>query len=135
MRERQEKVSLVVHHKSPKSGKIIHTTPYRLVCVGNQRYYEMPTGSGSFFYENAKPVPEANLPEQCKRLPAVKTPLSQEQEMAKMREVLNRIQNENTELAQAKERLEAEAKARDSAQTDSKPASPASPVTPKQKTA
>jgi hypothetical protein len=65
-------ISLKVHHKNPKNGRTERVTPYRLHIEGRVRYFEMPVGSGKFFFENGEPVAEKD----CPKLTPVQIPLS-----------------------------------------------------------
>lgn len=80
MAQQYEPLNLTVHHRSKKTGQVTHETPYRLHIEHRVRMFEMPKGSGNFFYENGAPVE----PEKCPKLTPVVTQLSREQQIEKL---------------------------------------------------
>lgn len=62
-------LDLIVHHRNPKTGRVIRTNPYqKLVGKGAVSVYEQPVGSGKFFYESRKRVDQwRHLPEDFRK--------------------------------------------------------------------
>lgn len=87
-------LNLKVHHKNPKSGKIERVTPYRLHIEGRVRFYEVPRGSGAFFYENGEPVP-ANL---APKLTPVAVYMTEDELRAQHNKVVSDLSGENEAL-------------------------------------
>jgi hypothetical protein len=96
-------IDLTVHHKNPKNGNVFRVTPYRLHIEGRVKKFEMPTGSGKFFYENGEPVAAAD----CPKLPQVTLKLSPDEmaqahqkELYELRVKSEALENKNKELEQ-----------------------------------
>ncbi len=87
-------LSLKVHHKNPKSGKIERVTPYRVVFEGRVRKFEVPTGSGKFFFENGEAVPAA----ECPKVTPVQVQMSESELRAKHNAELQATSAENEAL-------------------------------------
>jgi hypothetical protein len=81
-KKHQSKLDLVTHVRGSKGGPIVETKPYRLHIEGRVRYFEMPSGSGEFFYENGEKVPEAN----CPKLSPIIRPETEAMKLQKLRE-------------------------------------------------
>lgn len=93
----EAKLDLRTHIRHPKTGQVIEARPYRLHINGKTRYFEMPKGSGEFFYEDGVKVPEADCP---KLTPVVRVATEQE----KLQTIRESIAKEHAEL----EKLRAE---------------------------
>lgn len=87
-------LNLKVHHKNPKTGKIERVTPYRLHIDGRVKKFEVPRGSGVFFYENGESVPAA----ECPKLTPVKVQLTEDEIRAAHKKELYLTQVENDAL-------------------------------------
>ena len=95
-------LDLKVHHKNPKTGRTERITPYRLHIEGRVRMFEMPAGSGKFFFENGEEVPAKD----CPKLTPYKLPLTEEEMRAlhanEIREAHARAEKAEAELAALK---------------------------------
>jgi hypothetical protein len=90
-KKQQSKLDLVTHVRGSKGGPILEVKPYRLHIEGKVRYFEMPAGSGEFYYENGEKVPEAN----CPKLTPIVRPETEAMKLQKLRE---QIAQEHAEL-------------------------------------
>jgi hypothetical protein len=93
---------LQTHQRSMKSGNVIAAKPYRLHFSGSERFYEVPKGSGEFYYENGDPVPAELAP----KLKPVVVPATQEHELDKLRKLR---QDQDQRIKDLEAKLEAAA--------------------------
>lgn len=87
-------LDLRVHVKSAKSGKVIEKRPYRLHIENRIRMFEVPAGSGKFFFENGDEVPK----EQHPRLAPIKNEVTRAQEIERLQSELRAAQQREQDL-------------------------------------
>lgn len=86
----KSKFDLEVHRRDNITGQIVHVDPYRMVCRGEQKFFERPKGSGIFYYENGSRVSDADVKNH--NLEAFKMPFTAQQTEAE------RLRSENAAL-------------------------------------
>lgn len=72
---------LKVHHRNPKTGKVISEIPYRLHFSGDQKLFEKPAGSNQWYFESGEVAPKELHPS----LPPKVYKLTQDQELAHLK--------------------------------------------------
>ena len=102
------KLDLTTHVRASKGGRIIETRPYRLHIQGGKRFFEMPKGSGQFFYENGETVPAADCP---KLTPVVRIE-NEEQKLSRIRAQIAEEHAELERLQEQKQSMQGEGKAK-----------------------
>jgi len=64
------KLDLIVHHKDPKTGKVVRKNPYRqFVGKGRPSIYEQPVDSGIYYYDSDPKSKGSRRVNQWKDLP------------------------------------------------------------------
>jgi hypothetical protein len=89
------KLDLTTHVRAGKTGQIIEVKPYRVHIENKVKMFEMPKGSGQFFYENGEPIPA----DKCPKLTPV---IRMETEEMKLEKIQKQIAAEAAELEKLK---------------------------------
>lgn len=114
----------VVHHRDPKTGRVVRVNPFKMIVERGKRYYEHPVGSGNLWHEDRT---HAGRFEQGMIILGADhkvyvAPLSEDQKLAR----------QYAQLAQEKAKLAKELEEIKQEQADKKEAKPKAKAKPKE---
>lgn len=89
-------LNLVTHQRN-KKGQIENETPYRLVVDRGVRKFEVPAGSGEWFFESGEQIPQKEFPSVAKKLVKV----NEKKEIELLRAELAKIKEQKTRNEEA----------------------------------